>query len=218
MGQAYKIDRLKRITYRGKKKKEIGSLSCRYLAKSRVLYCNAQSSNFTYVNFRGSHFKKVDFSTSVFKGCDFWGTFFNKCNFKNAKFIDCTIVGCVFKDCDFSGSLLSYNVIVGTNLSGCHEIDVQSSNKVYDVCPKCRITDELATVLERLKTNRNLKKNKMLYISDKKYNHLNLCLLQNRYHDKLATLLAQLENKSTASITTYAKLESVLYKLSLCRN
>ena len=43
MGQAYKIDRLNLITYKGRKKKVVKSLRCRYMAKSKVVNCNAQS-------------------------------------------------------------------------------------------------------------------------------------------------------------------------------
>ncbi len=71
MGQAYKIDRLNSITYKGKKKKVVKSLRCRYMAKSQVVNCNAQSQTFEFVNFRGSHFKKVNFKNAVFYGCDF---------------------------------------------------------------------------------------------------------------------------------------------------
>ena len=61
MGQAYRIDRLRIITYKGQKKKEMKSLRCRYMAKSLVVNCNAQSQSFEFVKFRGSHFKNVIF-------------------------------------------------------------------------------------------------------------------------------------------------------------
>lgn len=78
------------------------------------------------------------------------------------------------KDCNFSGTEFSYSVIVNTNLSDCLDIDVSSGVILYSTYPKCEVTPELVASLEVLKDNRNLKKNKLLFISDSKYNHLNL--------------------------------------------
>jgi len=74
------------------------------------------------------------------------------------------------------------------------------------------VSPELKQALEALKDNRNLKKNTVLYISDKKYNSLNLFLLQKRFNNKLPNLLMELANHSTAKITTYKKLERTLNK------
>lgn len=213
MEQAYKIDRLNMVTYRGQKKKIVKSLRCRYMAKSQVINCNAQSQSFTFVNFRGSHFKKVNFKNAVFYGCDFWGATFNSCNFQNTKFQDCIFMASKLKDCDFTGAEFSYSVIVNTNLSNCDNINTSSGVELYSTYPMCDLTQELQTALETLKGNRNLRKNKLLFVSDTKYNHLNLYLLQKRYRGKLPELLLELNNKSTANITTYKKLERVLNKL-----
>ena len=66
MGQTYKIDRLNLITYKGQKKKVVKSLRCRYMAKSQVVNCNAQSQSFEFgelllmvVIFRTQNFKTV---------------------------------------------------------------------------------------------------------------------------------------------------------------
>lgn len=214
MGQAYKIDRLHLITYKGKKKKVMRSLRCRYMAKSQVVNCNAQSQTFDFVNFRGSHFKNTNFTNAVFNGCDFWGASFNNCKFQNVQIKDCVFVACRFKNCNFSNAAFSYTVIVNTNLSQCLNIDISSGTTLYSTYPKCTISEKLATVLESLKGDRNLKKNKLLFISDSKYNHLNLFLLQNKYHDKLPVLLSLLAETSTSTITTYKKLERVLHRLS----
>lgn len=62
--------------------------------------------------------------------------------------------------------------------------------------------------------NKNFKKCKLLHISDKKYNELNLFLLQQQFTNKeLTELLMQLSNHSTATITTYKKLEQQLKKI-----
>ncbi len=119
-----------------------------------------------------------------------------------------------FKDCDFSGTSFSYSTFVNVNLSGCLNIDTSSGLTIYSAYPKCDISPELASVLETLKNNRNLKKNKLLFISDTKYNKLNLFLLQNRYRKRLPALLTQLNAHSAATITTYKKLERVLNRLS----
>lgn len=212
MGQAYKIDRINLITYKGQKKKTVKSLRCRYMAKSQIVNCMAQSQSFEYVNFRGSHFKKVNFENTVFSGCDFWGTVFNDCKFQNAKFQDCIFMASKFRNCDFSGATFSYSTIVNTNIDECHNIDISSGVFRYQTYPTIDVYPELRQALEALKDNRNLKKNKVLYISDKKYNSLNLFLLQKRFNNKLPALLMELANHSTANITTYKKLERTLNK------
>ena len=213
MGQAYRIDRLRIITYKGQKKKEMKSLRCRYMAKSLVVNCNAQSQSFEFVNFRGSHFKNVNFKNAVFCGCDFWGTTFKDCDFQNAKFQDCVFMASILRNCSFVGTAFSNSVIVNTKPPDCLSIDKCSGVLLYSTYPKCDMTIELNTALETLRDNRNLKKNKLLFISDTKYNQLNLFLLQGRYHNHLPALLLQLNHHSTAKITTYKKMECELNKL-----
>lgn len=214
MNQAYRIDRLNLITYRGQKKKTMQSLRCRYIAKSQVINCTAQAHFFEYVNFRGSHFKNVDFGNATFYGCDFWGTSFANCRFVNTKFQNCIFMACRFKKCDFTGTEFSYSVIVNTNLSDCQNIDTTSGIRIYSQYPKNNISPELANALESIKFNRSLKKNKLLFISDTKYNELNLFLLQRQYRDRLPELLLKLNSQSTSNITTYKKLERTLHKIS----
>ena len=213
MGQAYRIDRLNMITYKGKRRKDVSSLRCRYLAKSHVVKCNAQSQTFEFVNFRGSHFKKVKFNSAVFYGCDFWGTTFRGCDFRNAKFCDCVFMASIFRDCDFTGAEFAYCTVVNTNLLGCNNIDISVGVEKYGTYPKCNMTPELESALSLLKNNRNLRKNKLLFVSDTKYNHLNLWLLERRYRAKLPQLLLALNNRSTAKITTYKKMERELNKV-----
>ncbi len=213
MGQAYRIDRLRIITYKGQKKKEMKSLRCRYMAKSLVVNCNAQSQSFEFVNFRGSHFKNVNFKNAVFCGCDFWGTTFKDCDFQNAKFQDCVFMASILRNCSFVGTAFSNSVIVNTKPPDCLSIDKCSGVLLYSTYPKCDMTIELNTALETLRDNRNLKKNKLLFISDTKYNQLNLFLLQGRYHNRLPALLLELNHHSTAKITTYKKMECELNKL-----
>ena len=213
MGQAYRLDRLRIITYKGQKKKEMKSLRCRYMAKSLVVNCNAQSQSFEFVNFRGSHFKNVNFKNAVFCGCDFWGTTFKDCDFQNAKFQDCVFMASILRNCSFVGTAFSNSVIVNTKPPDCLSIDKCSGVLLYSTYPKCDMTIELNTALETLRDNRNLKKNKLLFISDTKYNQLNLFLLQGRYHNRLPALLLELNHHSTAKITTYKKMECELNKL-----
>ena len=213
MGQAYRIDRLRIITYKGQKKKEMKSLRCRYMAKSLVVNCNAQSQSFEFVNFRGSHFKNVNFKNAVFCGCDFWGTTFKDCDFQNAKFQDCVFMASILRNCSFVGTAFSNSVIVNTKPPDCLSIDKCSGVLLYSTYPKCDMTIELNTALETLRDNRNLKKNKLIFISDTKYNQLNIFLLQGRYHNRLPALLLELNHHSTAKITTYKKMECELNKL-----
>lgn len=210
MGQTYKMDRLRLITYKGQKRKTLRALHCRYMAKSHIVNCDAELQKFTFVNFRGLHFTKVNFKKAVFYGCDFWGTTFNSCLFHNTEFRDCVFMGCKFKNCDFSTATFSYSIVVNTNLAGFKNINDLSGIHIYNIYPTCNMSDELSIVLQELKDNRDLRKNKLLFISDTKYNHLNLFLLQKRYGDSLPNLLHSLASCPTSQITTYKKLERTL--------
>lgn len=214
MGQKYKIDRINLITYKGQKKKTVKSLRCRYIAKSHIVNCNAKTQSFEFVNFRGAQFKKVSFRNATFYGCDFWGTSFNECDLQNVTFNDCVFMACKFRNCTLTGSRFAYSTVVNTNLLGCKGIDVSTGVFQYKVYPACEMTPELEKSLELLKNDLNLKKCKVLFISDKKYNVLNLFLLQKRFRHRLPDLLLKLTNHSTANITTYKKLERTLNKLS----
>ena len=215
MGQVYKIDRVNLITYNGQKRKILRSMRCRYLAKSQVIRCNGRSQIYEFINFRGSHFKKVNFKDAVFYGCDFWGTSFNDCNFKNVEFKSCVFMASIFKKCDFTDAGFSFSILVNTNTSDCKNIDLSSGVTRYDTYPQFDdMSPELEAALKALKGNLNLKKAKLLFISDAKYNCLNLFLLRRRYSDRLSDLLQRLSACSTRNITTYKKLERVLNKLS----
>ena len=212
--QAYKIDRINLITHKFRKKKNLMSVRCRYLAKSHIVNCNAQNQSFVYANFRGAIFTKVKFPSSKIDGCDFWGTTFNDCDFSNAEISNCVFMACKFRNCNFSGATINYTTIVNTSLAECKNISLSESTEIYKEYPKCILTEELATALESLKSNKNLRTYKLLHISDKKYNELNLFLLQRRFPDViLPQLLRALNNQSTKTITTYNKLERQLKKI-----
>ena len=119
----------------------------------------------------------------------------------------------ILRNCSFVGTAFSNSVIVNTKPPDCLSIDKCSGVLLYSTYPKCDMTIELNTALETLRDNRNLKKNKLLFISDTKYNQLNLFLLQGRYHNRLPALLLELNHHSTAKITTYKKMECELNKL-----
>ena len=214
MSTSYKIDQLHLITYRNQRKKVVNDIRCRYLAKSQIVNCNAQNKKFTYANFRGAHLKKVSFDGSEFFGCDFWGTSFNNCCFRNAKISDCVFMACRFKNCDFRGAVLNYTTIVNTNLDECNSIDISKGVKLYKQYPQSQNSVELKEILEFLKGNKNIRKNKLFHLSGNKYNELNLYLLQRKYLlDELPKLLVKLNNRSTKNITTYKKLELELKKI-----
>ena len=206
-----KIDRINLITYKCQKKKVLKSVRCRYLAKSHVVNCTAKNQNLIYANFRGSIFKKVKFQNCKISGCDFWGTTFNDCDFTGAEISDCVFMACKFKNCNFSDATIKYTVIVNTSLAECNNMTFSEKTEVYNNYPKSVLTEELIAALEHLKTNKNLRTYKLLHISDKKYNELNLYLLQRRFPRKvLPKLLLELPNHSTKNITTYKRLERQL--------
>lgn len=207
----HKINRIKLITYKCQRKKVLKSVYCRYLAKSHVVNCNAEKQEFKYVNFRGSIFTKINFRNCQMTGCDFWGTTFNNCDFSGASIFDCVFVGCRFKNCNFSKATIKNSVIVNTSLAECHNIFLSERTVILKTYPKCTLTDELITVLEDLKTNNCLRIYKILHISDKKYNELNLFLLQQRFSiEILPQLLRRLASRSIKKVTTYKKLEMEL--------
>lgn len=213
MKQAYKVDRIKLITYRGQKKKIFKSCRCRYLAKSHIVNCLAKGQIFDFVNFRGSIFTKVDFESATINGCDFWGTTFNDCNFSDVNITDCVFMACKFRNCSFSNARFNYTTIVNTSLNECKKIDTSFGISVLSEYPKCTLTDELKDVLTTVKADKNLKKCKLLFISDIKYNELNLYLLLRCFTEyELAELLLVVCKYSTSTITTYKKLEMQLKK------
>lgn len=212
--QKYKIDRTNLITYKHQKPKKVKSVRCRYLAKSHIVNCNAQNQSFIYVNYRGSIFKKVKFQNCKMEGCDFWGATFNNCDFRGVNISDCVFMACKFHNCDFTNATINYTTIVNTSLTGCKNISIPPTTKIYKTYPKCDLPNDLKNVIDSLKFNKNLKKCKLLHISDKKYNELNVFLLQQRFTNKeLIELLMQLTSHSTATITTYKKLERQLKKI-----
>lgn len=210
MSKAYRIDRIIMITHKWQRKKRLNSICNRYLAKSQVANCSAERISIKYANFRGSLFKKVNFNGSIIFGCDFWGTLFNDCKFHNTEFRNCVFVGSRFKTCDFTGAKFYDCIIVNTNLSECHNLDVSSGIKLLYTYPKCSLDSELERSLLALEKNANLRKTKLLQISDKKYNHLNLFLLQKQFGLRLPSILLEFSKCSAKGITTYKKLESVL--------
>lgn len=214
--QAYKIDRINLVTYKCRKKKIVKSVRCRYLAKSHIVNCNAQNQSFVYANFRGAIFKKVIFQNSIINGCDFWGATFNKCDFNGAKISDCVFMACKFKNCNFTDATISYTTIVNTSLTECKNIFLSKRTKLYKEYPNCVLSEKLKSALEVLKYNKNLRIYKLLHISDKKYNKLNLFLLQQRFTDEaLPLLLMKLTERSTRNTTTYKKLERCLKSIEI---
>ncbi len=217
MGQAYRIDRINLITYPGKRKKILQSCRCRYLAKSHIVNCSAKGQTFDFVNFRGSIITKVNFEKATIKGCDFWGVTFNECDFTEANISDCVFMACKFRNCTFSNTHFNYTTIVNTALNECKNIDISFGVKILTEYPKCTLTDELTDALTVVKNDRNLKKCKLLFISDTKYNELNLFLLLRRFTAReLADLLLEVCKYSTSTITTYKKLERQLKKAQEC--
>lgn len=211
-----KIDRLKLITYKGQKKKVLRPICNRYLAKSHIVKCKANNVEFVYANFRGSIFNKVKFENCKIKGCDFWGTTFNNCDFSRTEISNCIFMACKFTNCNFSNTNINNCVIVNTSLAACRILDsLDKTTQVYNTYPKAIMTEELKSVLNQLNDkNSYLRRYKLLHISDKKYNELNLFLLQQHFSiQDLLILLTELQKHPTKRITTYKKLEIQLKKI-----
>lgn len=208
---AEKIDRLFLISSSGKRK--LKPMRFRYISKSILANCNGDGAAFEYVNFRGAHFTKSSFKKSVFKGCDFWGTTFKKCKFRDTIFQDCVFQGCKFQDCDFTGSSIQYSAIVNTNLAECNGINPDITTWISNKYPEIEVSESLLKALEVLKNNELLRKTKVLWISDKKLNNLNLFLLKRKYGDgQIESYFEHLSDKEIRILTTYGSLSFGLRK------
>lgn len=208
MKQAYILDRINLITYRGQKKKHMLSCKCRYLAKSHVVNCDSVEQTFEFVNFRGSVFTRVKFCKVVFNGCDFWGVTFKNCIFENVKISASVLMGCIFRNCTFKDTKFQYTTIVNTSLEQIDNVVFLNGVKCYNEYPRCDLSNELRKALEVVKKNKNLRKCKLLHLSGDRVNMLNIyLLLKHHSQNDLSGLLIELVNHSTKTITTYKKLD-----------
>ncbi|HIY55286.1 MAG TPA: pentapeptide repeat-containing protein [Candidatus Dorea merdavium] len=144
----------------------------RYLSKSILSSCKGDGESFEFINFRGSHFSKSTFKNASFKGCDFWGTTFKKCKFNEAVFQDCVFQGCKFDKCDFTGAKIQYSAIVNTNTDECKDLFVDNTSITLKKYPDLVVPEVIAMSIEALKDNKDLRRTKVFWISDKKANIL----------------------------------------------
>lgn len=209
---AGKIDRLYVIARSGKR--TLKSMKFRYLSKSIFANCKGDNESYEYVNFRGAHFSRSAYRKAHFKGCDFWGTTFKKCKFNDTVFQDCVFQGCKFKDCDFTGAKIQYSAIVNTNTEECKGLVWDASTVLLKQYPEVECTKEFLAVLENMKTDPDLRKTKVLWISDKKLNHLNLFMLRRKYSEhQIEAYLNQLTRRDIKMLTTYGSMNFGLNKL-----
>jgi len=205
----YKIDRLNLTAYKSNRRK-LRSLKYRYLAKSQIVRHNAIGTRFQFVNFRGSRFLKVRFDRAYIQGCDFWGATFKDCKFVNTTITDSVFMSCTFINCSFMNTTMDYTAVVNTEINF-EGLSLKEKVAVLHRYPEYSITHDLAETLAKLYEDMNLRKCKLLNISRKKYNLLNLVLLENKFPKAtLAELLKKLSTISTKEITTYKKMELAL--------
>ena len=108
---------------------------------------------------------------------------------------------------------VDYTTIVNTSLDECHNVSLLDNVILYTEYPKCELTEDLINALDIMKSNKNLRKNKLLHISDTNLNGLNIFMLLQRFRvDELPRLLLEVGKQSTAAITTYKRLELQLKK------
>lgn len=214
MGTKYKIDRLKRISYHGRKNMSSAKYRCRYFAKSQLVRFGCGQSVFEFINFRGSLFKQISFDNAKFHGCDLWGATFNNCKFKNTIFSDCVFMACRFRKCDFTDALFEYTIVVNTNLSECKNLNHSTGISNYMQYPKNDIDSELQSALNILKENKNIRKHRLLHLPNNRLNELNIFLLTRKFGNSvLPKLLLEMNRHSTTTITTYKKMELELNKI-----
>lgn len=176
-----------------------------YLSKSILASCKGDGESFEYINFRGVYFSKSTFKNAFFKGCDFWGTTFKKCKFNNAVF-----QGCKLNNCDFSGAKLQYSAIVNTNTDECKDLVLEDTTVVLKEYPEVDFSEKMKELLENLKENKDLRKTKVFWISDKKPNNLNLFLLLRKYSaSQIEAYLEQMTSREARWLTTYGSVKIV---------
>lgn len=206
------IDRLYIVSHAGKHR--IRPMKFRYLSKSILASCKGDGESFEYINFRGAHFSKCTFKNAFFKGCDFWGTTFKKCKFNNAVFQDCVFQGCKFNNGDFSSAKLQYSAIVNTNTDEYKDLVLEDTTVVLKEYPEVDFSEKMKELLEKLKENKDLRKTKVFWISDKKPNNLNLFLLLRKYSaSQIEAYLEQITNREARRLTTYGSVNFGLNKL-----
>lgn len=206
------VDRLYIIGHSVRRK--LKSMNYRYLAKSIFSNCKGVDISFNYVNYRGAHFSRCFFDNVIFLGCDFWGTSFRKCKFRNVTFQDTVFMGCKFKECVFLNVNVHYSAIVNTNTQECDNIIFDQNTIILKQYPQISVTDELMTSLNKIKANKELRKTKVFWISDQKYNALNLFLLMKKYSEKqITTYVGSLTDGEIAKLSTFGSIKSMLHKM-----
>ncbi len=197
-------------SFKGNKKGK--SYRYKYFCKSRSFKANFTECEFSHVNFRGSIMTYCCFKRSKFEGVEFLGTNLRNSNFESAYFKDVVFVGALLDNCKFKSAQFNNVLFVNTNISYCKNLETDCNGITFcSQYPKVNISSNLKDVLEELKENNYITKFKVLHLSTKKYNHLNIKLLLDEFsEEKLIKGLRKAKDKINRDICTLSCLTKFL--------
>lgn len=153
-----------------------------YYCKSRMFKVAFNGSSFLHVNFRGSIITYCSFKRCTFDGAEFLGTNLRKSNFEGSSFQNCVFVGTLLDGAKFKGCHFNNVVFVNTSSDKAKSFPTDTHGiTVFKHYPKMNVSPALAKVLDDGQGNRRIAPYKILHLTTKKYNHLNLKLLLDRY-------------------------------------
>jgi len=182
-----------------------------YFCKSRSFKTNFNNAKFYNVNFRGSILTSCYFKKTTFIGVDFLGTNLRRSNFEGAKFNNVIFVGALLDGCNFRNAKFKDCVFVNTSFHNVKNLDLSSGVTILKQYPKVNISRQLEEVLNLLKDNENIFNYRILHLSTKKFNHLSLKILLEKFPEhKLIRGLVKANERKDLKFPTLYSLETYL--------
>ncbi|SEL61265.1 pentapeptide repeat-containing protein [Paenibacillus sp. OK003] len=184
----------------------------KYFCKSRSFRASFRGSEFNHVNFRGAIITSSSFKKCKFNGVEFLGTNLKKCNFEGAHFKNTIFVGALLESCKFKSATFKTVIFVNMNFDNVRSLDLSNPQiTILKEYPRIVISTDLQTSLDDLIGNSFISTYKVLHLSTKKLNHLNLkILLETFSEESLIKGLKILKEKNTKDIYTVSSLMNYL--------
>lgn len=188
MWKRRKMNRLN--VFKGKSNKQV--MQYQFYSKSRSFSAIFSNVTFKHVNFKGSIMTSCSFKNSEFIGVEFWGANFRNSNFTGARFKHCVFVGSLLKDTNFRNATFENCIFVNTNLENIKNFNpARTGIEILVSYPDLDLSENLITTVEKLRVNEHILKYKILHLTTKKLNKLNLYLLLKKFGEE--TLIKGLE-------------------------
>jgi hypothetical protein len=156
-----------------------------FYSKSRSFSAIFSNVTFKHVNFKGSIMTSCSFKNSGFIGVEFWGANFRHSNFTGASFKHCVFVGSLLKDTNFRNTTFENCIFVNTNLENIKNFNpTQEGVEILVKYPDFNLSESLIKTVENLRNNEHILKYKILHLTTKKLNKLNLYLLLKKFDEE----------------------------------